>query len=75
MKEDSSEQLLKLLEEQKRNIKVENLSMSIGEIYSMYRDGELILRPEYQRLLKWKSKQKTLFTENLGTKQVERLFL
>lgn len=57
--------LNELLDTKKKNIKVENLSMSVGEINSMYRDSELILRPEYQRLLKWTPKQKTLFIESL----------
>lgn len=61
----NSPTLIDILDEKKRQIKVENLSISINEIYSMYQNNELILRPEYQRLLKWKEKQKTLFIESL----------
>jgi hypothetical protein len=58
-------QLIKLLEENKKKVRVENLSMSIGEIISMYEKKEIKLRPEYQRLLKWDNKQKTLLIESL----------
>ncbi len=61
----NNKNLENLLESKKRNVRVENLSISIGEINSMYRDKELILRPEYQRLLKWTDKQKTLFIESI----------
>ncbi len=59
------ERLVELLDSNKANVKVENLAMSIGELISMYENGELILRPEYQRLLKWQAKQKTLLIESL----------
>ena len=61
----NQENLITLLENKKKNVRVENLAISIGEIYSMYAGGELLLRPEYQRLLKWNKKQKTLFIESL----------
>lgn len=27
--------------------------MSVGEIMNIYRDGELIVNPEFQRLFRW----------------------
>ena len=60
-----NDKLNELLDSNKKNVKVENLAMSVGELISMYESGELILKPEYQRLLKWDSKQKTLLIESL----------
>ena len=57
--------LLKLVDENRKKVRVENLAISLGEIISMYKSDEIILRPEYQRLLKWNNKQKTLFVESL----------
>ena len=39
---DNNNNLSELLDTKKKNIKVENLSMSVGELNSMYRDNELI---------------------------------
>jgi uncharacterized protein with ParB-like and HNH nuclease domain len=41
--------------------------MSIGEIINMYEDGEIIIRPEFQRLFRWKIEQKSRFIESLLT--------
>lgn len=40
-------------------------SMSIGELVSMYRDGELNLHPEFQRFFRWTIEQKSKFIESL----------
>lgn len=61
----ADDSLISLLDERRKIVRVEHLAMSLGEIVSMYKSGELILRPEYQRLLKWNEKQKTLFIESL----------
>jgi len=39
--------------------------MSVGEVISLYRDGELIINPSYQRLFRWHDSQKTKFIESL----------
>jgi hypothetical protein len=39
--------------------------MSVGELMNLYRDGELRIRPEYQRLFRWKPTQKSRFIESL----------
>ncbi|NNC15232.1 DUF262 domain-containing protein [Corallococcus praedator] len=39
--------------------------MSIGELVSMYRDGELDLHPEFQRFFRWTPEQKSRFIESL----------
>ena len=40
------------LEAARRTISTDSYPMSIGELTNMYRDGELIIRPEFQRLFR-----------------------
>jgi hypothetical protein len=40
-------------------------SMSVGELASMYKDGELNLHPEFQRFFRWTDGQKSRFIESL----------
>lgn len=39
--------------------------MSIGELTNLYRDHELIIRPEFQRFFRWTSAQKSRLVESL----------
>lgn len=39
--------------------------MSIGELTNLYRDDELLIRPEYQRLFRWTSFQKSRLVESI----------
>lgn len=39
--------------------------MSIGELMNLYRDNELRIDPEFQRLFRWDSTRKTRFIESL----------
>ena len=39
--------------------------MSIGELTNLYRDGELIIRPEFQRFFRWTALQKSRLIESL----------
>ncbi|WP_414048097.1 DUF262 domain-containing protein [Macrococcus equi] len=61
--------LIDNLEEEIRNkskeIYTDSLSMSIGELASMYKDKELELQPEYQRFFRWSNSQKTKFIESI----------
>lgn len=49
----------------RKEIKTDNMSMSIGEVLSLYRDSDLNLQPEYQRLYRWEDTQKTKFLESI----------
>jgi hypothetical protein len=40
-------------------------SMSVGELASLYKDGELNLHPEFQRFFRWTDGQKSRFIESL----------
>lgn len=39
--------------------------MSIGELTNLYRDGELKIRPEFQRFFRWTNTQKTRLVESI----------
>lgn len=43
----------------------DRIDISFGEILNLYKNKELIIRPEYQRLYRWSSVQKTAFIESL----------
>lgn len=51
----------------KKNVDIRrsNYDLSFGEIYSMYKDGELIINPEFQRMFRWTDVQQSLFIESL----------
>ena len=53
------------LEEARRSIVSDGYPMSIGELTNLYRDKELIIRPEFQRLFRWTDIQKSRLIESL----------
>ena len=57
--------LLEELEKERKSIKTDSYSMSIGEIINLYKDGDLKLNPAFQRLFRWSDFQKTKFVESI----------
>lgn len=53
------------IEAGRQTIRTESYSMSIGEIVNLYRDRELVIRPEFQRLFRWTLPQKSRLIESL----------
>jgi hypothetical protein len=51
--------------EARRSISSDGYPMSIGELTSLYRNGELIIRPEFQRLFRWSNLQKSRLVESI----------
>ncbi len=49
----------------KKEIFSDGYPMSIGEVISMYIAGDLDVHPEFQRMYRWTSKQKSRFIESL----------
>jgi hypothetical protein len=49
----------------RRRVVSDGYEMSVGEVLSLYRDGELVISPEFQRLFRWDESQKTRFIESL----------
>ena len=59
------DQLEVQIEEARRSISSDGYPMSIGELTNLYRDGELHIRPEFQRLFRWTDTQKSRLIESL----------
>lgn len=57
--------LLEEVESNRKSIRTDGYPMSIGELASMYEDGELDLHPEFQRVYRWTDEQKTGLIESL----------
>lgn len=48
-----------------KKVVTDGYEMSLGEIINLYRDGELIIDPVFQRLFRWDDEQKTSFIESI----------
>ncbi|WP_394680602.1 DUF262 domain-containing protein [uncultured Comamonas sp.] len=51
--------------EARRTISSDGYPMSIGELTNLYKEGELIIRPEFQRFFRWTETQKSMLVESL----------
>lgn len=49
----------------RKEVKTDNLSMSIGEIINLYHEGDIELKPAYQRLFRWDNEHKSKFIESI----------
>jgi len=47
------------------NVKTDAYQMSVGEIVNMYKERELVINPDFQRLFRWEIGQKSKFIESL----------
>lgn len=48
-----------------RSVRTDAYQMSIGEIVSLYEEGDLVIDPEFQRLFRWEPGQKSKLIESL----------
>lgn len=53
------------IDDAQRLVKTDAYQMSIGEIVNMYKDKELIINPDFQRLFRWELGQKSKLIESL----------
>ncbi|MEV4672137.1 DUF262 domain-containing protein [Actinomadura sp. NPDC049382] len=53
------------LEKARRNISTDSYPMSVGELTNMYIEGDLIIRPPFQRLFRWETDQKSKLIESI----------
>ena len=49
----------------RKRIVTDGYEMSLGEVMSLYRDGELKIDPVFQRLFRWDDERKTRFIESI----------
>lgn len=61
----NDENLEQILDAVKKNVQTDSYPMSIGELVSMYENGEIVLRPEYQRYFRWTKDQKSKMIESI----------
>ena len=48
-----------------REIKTDGYPMSIGEVLSLYKDGDIEIHPEFQRIYRWTDDQKSRLVESI----------
>src|SRR5215813_13863037 len=48
-----------------KEIKTDGYPMSIGEVLSLYRDGDIDIHPEFQRIFRWNADQKARLIESI----------
>ena len=53
------------IKDKSQDIATESLSMSVGELSSLYKDGEIDIHPEFQRYFRWSPEQKSKLIESL----------
>jgi len=53
------------IEEKSGKIFRDSYQMSIGELINLYRDGEMDIHPEFQRVFRWSDYQKTKLIESI----------
>lgn len=51
--------------ERAREIRTDAYSVSIGEVISMYRDGDIEIHPEFQRIFRWTQDQRSRLVESV----------
>jgi hypothetical protein len=51
------------IENRRKEIHTDAYPMSIGEIISLYKEGDLDIHPEFQRVYRWTNVQKTRLIE------------
>jgi uncharacterized protein with ParB-like and HNH nuclease domain len=51
--------------EKRKHIASDDYPMSIGELANLYRDGDLIIDPKFQRFFRWDDEYKTRFIESI----------
>ena len=62
---DKIQHLENRLEQTRNSLSTDRLDMSFGEIMSMYEREEIIIAPDFQRLFRWDTYQKTRFIESI----------
>lgn len=53
------------IDRNRKNIRSDSLTMSVGEVLNMYRDREIIIQPEYQRLFRWGIEKQSRLIESI----------
>ena len=57
--------IIKDLEDKIKSVRTRSLDLSFNELVDMYKNGELIIAPDYQRLFRWSEANQSRFIESL----------
>lgn len=49
----------------RKTIQADNISMSVSEVTSLFKEGVLVIQPEFQRLFRWSADQKSRLVESI----------
>jgi uncharacterized protein with ParB-like and HNH nuclease domain len=63
--EDKIVLLEQAVSDERKRLSSDRLDISFGELINLYKNKELIIRPEYQRLFRWSHKQRTALIESI----------
>ena len=55
----------KEIEDARKLVRTDSLSMSVGELATMYENEELVINPSFQRLFRWEDEQKSRLIESI----------
>lgn len=53
------------IEDARRLVATDEFSMSLGEVTNLFRDGEIVINPNFQRLFRWSDNQKSSLIESI----------
>jgi len=53
------------IDKEKKLIQTDSYPISIGELISMYNDGELNIHPDFQRYIRWSDDRQSKFIESI----------
>lgn len=65
MTKESSAVLEKQISTARQSVYADGYPMSIGELTNLYKEGEMIIRPEFQRFFRWSQVQKSNLVESI----------
>ncbi|MFD5217053.1 DUF262 domain-containing protein [Streptomyces tendae] len=65
MNDEEAVGILEEVESSRQNIRSDGYTMSIGEVVNLYRDKEIQIRPEYQRLFRWPIEKQSRLIESI----------
>lgn len=57
--------ILKAVEQRIKEVRTRSQDLSFNELFNMFKDGDLKIRPEYQRLFRWDRGKESRFIESL----------
>lgn len=58
-------ELINISDQERKKVRTNSFDLSFNEIIDMYKNQELIITPEYQRLFRWSEEQQSRFIESL----------